>query len=63
MTAAAALMLMVVTAAETLTPTPPIALKELNKLKADVDSKAPWYDIADSLPQFATTPEGEARAQ
>ena len=27
-----------------------------------VDSKAPWYDITDSLPQFATTPEGEVRS-
>src|SRR5215470_19074529 len=24
-----------------------------------VDSKAPWFDITDSLPQFATTPKGE----
>jgi len=27
-----------------------------------VDSKAPWYDITDSLPQFATTPEEEVRS-
>ena len=32
------------------------------RLHVFVGSKAPWHDITDSLPQFATTPEAQVRS-
>jgi len=28
-----------------------------------VESKAPWYEISDALPEYQTTPEGEVLSE